>query len=145
MSLKKKKNCNSTSRLTVSFTLILFQPFYFASSILAPEAPGLELILTKLKVRVNIFSSSLFIVPHPAVSWRLILSGSCCRLSIVRSHDNLAAKVRRWMGFKGLQETWVQPPCLPVSPSLTEKTPSLSLCQSSVACRTQTFQPYLFT
>lgn len=81
------------------------------------QAPHLELVSANWKVRVNIFPSGLFIAAHPALSWCLILSGSRRRLPIVRSHDHPPAKVRRWMGFKGLQETWVRPPCLLVSPA----------------------------
>lgn len=110
------------------------------------KAPHLELVSANWKVRVNIFPAGLFIAAHPALSWCLILSGSRRRLPIVRSHDHPPAKVRRWMGFKGLQETWVRPPCLLVSPApLSEKTPSVSPCQSSAGCRSHTFQPDLFT
>lgn len=110
------------------------------------QAPPLELVSVNWKVRVNIFPSGLFIAAHPALSWCLILSGSRRRLPIVRSHDHPPAKVRRWMGFKGLQETWVRPPCLLVSSApLSEKTPSVSPCQSSAGCRSHTFQPDLFT
>lgn len=110
------------------------------------QAPHLELVSANWKVRVNIFPSGLFIAAHPALSWCLILSGSRRRLPIVRSHDHPPAIVRRWMGFKGLQETWVRPPCLLVSPAApSEKTPSVSPCQSSAGCRSHTFQPDLFT
>lgn len=83
------------------------------------QAPHLELVSANWKVRVNIFPSGLFIAAHPALSWCLILSGSRRRLPIVRSHDHPPAKVRRWMGFKGLQETWVRASlssCLTCSP-----------------------------
>lgn len=72
-----------------------------------------------------IFWGGLFIVFDAARCCSLIPCGR--RLSVVRLQGNLVAKVKTWMGLKGLQETRASAPH-PVSPSLSEKT--LSICHS---------------
>lgn len=96
-----------------------------------------------IKVQVSFLFSNLLIAAHPAKSLILCDRSSLCQqcLFIVKSHSNLAVKVKTWMGLKGLQETWVQPPHPPVLPSLSGK--MLFLPRHSVFYSVCHFPPYL--
>lgn len=109
--------------------------WHFVSPSIRHWAPHLGVNISQFNAQINPPPPVFFQRRTQALSWCLILIGSSRRPPIVRSHDNPPAKVRRWMVFKGLQETWVRPPCLLVSPAPSEKTLSVSPCQSSVRCR----------